>query len=81
MFPLPSTAGKFVLYLSRERRHKPKKKCLKKGRNFGVITPNLNPNMACATDSVEPKIHSGMGMEFRWRMRYRTEIRKHLLLM
>jgi len=49
MFSLPSTARKFVRHLSRKRRQKPKKVTFQKGLNSGVITPNSNPKMGCAT--------------------------------
>jgi hypothetical protein len=64
---------KFVLNLSKHGLTDSEEAGLKKGLNFLVMYQHPNLYMACAAESVVPKLPQTLGMEFRWKIRSMLE--------
>jgi hypothetical protein len=68
-----SDTKKFVLNLSKHTLSKAEETVLRKGLNFAVRKPHSNLDIACAVESVFPKLPRPLGLEFRWRIRSMLE--------
>jgi hypothetical protein len=69
----PIESKKFVLNLSKHVLTDSEEAVLQKGLNFPVRYPQSNLDMACAVESVIPKLPRALGMEFRWKIRSMLE--------
>jgi hypothetical protein len=59
---------KFILNLSKHVLTDLEEAVLQKGLNFSVRNPHSNLDIACAVESVIPKLPRTLDMEFRWRI-------------
>jgi hypothetical protein len=60
---------KFVLNLSEYDLTDHEESVLRKGLNFTIVIPYFNIDIACAVQSVIPKLAPISGMELRWKVR------------